>query len=102
MQFSQLFLALFALVASASAFVPAPAASRMTAVKPLQMGYIPDGLSEAEYKKVQAAEKKKAEANKKKKRGSVETLTEWQARTNKKFPNQPGKGHTFVKIRESK
>ena len=29
----------------------------------------------------------------------AQTLTEWFERSTKKYPNQPGKGHIFVKIR---
>mmetsp|Transcript_48003 Transcript_48003/g.108996 ORF Transcript_48003/g.108996 Transcript_48003/m.108996 type:complete len:81 (-) Transcript_48003:206-448(-) len=30
---------------------------------------------------------------------SVETLTQFNARMEKKFPNQPGAGHVFVKLK---
>ena len=32
-------------------------------------------------------------------KGSVEDLTTWQARSAKKFPNQMGAGHVYVKLK---
>jgi len=76
------------------------AAQRSSAPRTLSMGYVPDGLTPAQYKKLQAGEAKTKALNKKtKQKGSVETLTEWQARSAKKFKNQPGAGHVYVKIR---
>merc|ERR1719453_2084041 len=64
------------------------------------MTYVPDGLSPAQYAKLKKEEQAKKAANKKKAmKGSVETLTQWQARNAEKFKNQPGAGHVYVKIR---
>ena len=54
------------------------------------MAYVPDGLTPAQYKKLKAEEDKKKKDNKKKMKGSVETLTQWQARSAEKFKNMPG------------
>ena len=67
-------------------------------------GYVPDGISPEQYAKVKAEEKAKAEKSKKKfKIGKqVETLTEWQAREQKKFGAQGAnirKGHRLVKAK---
>ena len=70
----------------------------------MKMGYVPDGFTEAQYKA-----KKSKEANERatrksfwaKKSPDVQTLTDWQAKRDAKFKNQPGAGHTFVKIRGS-
>jgi len=44
------------------------------------MAYVPDGLNPAQYAKLKKEEAAKAAANKKKAmKGSVETLTQWQA-----------------------
>ena len=32
-------------------------------------------------------------------KGSVEDLTDWQARSAKKYPNQMGAGHVYVKLK---
>eukprot|EP00614_Pseudopedinella_elastica_P010780 CAMPEP_0172588858 /NCGR_PEP_ID=MMETSP1068-20121228/7700_1 /TAXON_ID=35684 /ORGANISM="Pseudopedinella elastica, Strain CCMP716" /LENGTH=108 /DNA_ID=CAMNT_0013384313 /DNA_START=32 /DNA_END=358 /DNA_ORIENTATION=- len=86
-----------ALVGFASAFVPmAPKGT----VSPRLFGYVPDGLTPEQYAQVQAKEKASKAANKKKAmKGSVETLTQFNARMEKKFPNQPGAGHVFVKLK---
>merc|ERR1719359_2515275 len=63
------------------------------------MAYVPDGLTPAQYKALKSKEAKAKKDNKAKKRGSVETLTQWQARNAEKFKNQPGAGHVYVKIR---
>merc|ERR1711998_511965 len=66
----------------------------------ISMGYVPDGLSKAQYEALQKKEAKARADNKKKSmKGSKETLTEWFERSTKKYPNQPGKGHIFFKIR---
>merc|ERR1719163_2160499 len=88
------------MAASASAFVPSATFSAVTrSSTALQMAYVPDGLTPAQYKKLKAEEAKKKKENKKKMKGSVETLTQWQARSAEKFKNQPGAGHVYVKIR---
>merc|ERR1719453_2191052 len=64
------------------------------------MTYVPDGLTPAQYAKLKKEEAAKKAANKKKAmKGSVETLTQWQARNAEKYKNQPGAGHVYVKIR---
>mmetsp|Transcript_59311 Transcript_59311/g.119016 ORF Transcript_59311/g.119016 Transcript_59311/m.119016 type:complete len:118 (+) Transcript_59311:57-410(+) len=92
---------LLAIVGLASAFVPQSgpfaAVARGNA---LNMGYVPDGMDP----KVYAAMKKKEEdaklKNKKKmSKGSIEDLTTFNARMEKKFPNQPGAGHVYVKMK---
>merc|ERR1719311_1645626 len=93
-----------ALAATGMAFVPSTGkfgqvVSRSSMKTVTNMGYVPDGLSPAQYKKIKAEEEKKKKENKKKMRGSVETLTQWQARNAEKFKNQPGAGHVYVKIR---
>lgn len=60
--------------------------------------YVPDGLTEAQWKAQQAKEAAKKTANKKKMKGSVEDLTDFNLRQEKKFPNSPGAGHVFVKL----
>lgn len=98
-------LTLFLVVAFASAFLPTTgpfltSVARDARMQPLQMGYVPDGLSDAEYKKIKAKEAAKAAKDKKTKmKGSKETLTEWKQQVDKKFPNSPGAGHVFVKLR---
>ena len=102
MQFRAIILALMA--ATGAAFVPSTAkfsaVTRVSSPRTItSMGYVPDGLTPAQYKKLQAEEAKKKQDNKKKMKGSVETLTQWQARSAEKFKNQPGAGHVYVKIR---
>ena len=93
-----------ALAATGAAFVPTTAkfgaaVTRSTSPRTISMAYVPDGLTPAQYKKLKAEEDKKKKANKKKMKGSVETLTQWQARSAEKFKNMPGAGHVYVKIR---
>ena len=66
------------------------------------MGYVPDGFTEAQYKAKKAQEAGDRATKKSfwaKKSSDVQTLTDWQAKRDAKFKNQPGAGHTFVKIR---
>merc|ERR1712146_857551 len=85
------------LLAPAVAFVSksGPAmVSRKAISSSMTMEYIPDGLSPAQWKAMQAKKSKEA-ADRKKKfsfKGPVETLTEFQAKRDKKFPNSPGAG----------
>lgn len=74
--------------------------SRRAITSSMTMEYIPDGLTPAQWK-AQKAKKTKEAALKKKKftKGSVETLTEFQARRDKLFPNTPGAGHEYVKLK---
>ena len=101
MQFRAIIVALMA--AGASAFVPTTgkfgAVTRSSASRTISMAYVPDGLTPAQWKAQQAKEAKVKKDNKKKMKGSVETLTQWQARNAEKFKNQPGAGHVYVKIR---
>merc|ERR1719327_2113686 len=95
--FRAIILALMA--ASAVAFVPSTgkfgaAVTRSASPRTISMAYVPDGLTPEQYKKLKADEDKK-----KAMKGSVETLTQWQARSAEKFKNQPGAGHVYVKIR---
>mmetsp|Transcript_106551 Transcript_106551/g.308810 ORF Transcript_106551/g.308810 Transcript_106551/m.308810 type:complete len:137 (-) Transcript_106551:428-838(-) len=97
MKFIAIVTALIALVAPAAAFVPTGGA-RTRGLTTIKMGYVPDGLTPAQYKALKAKEEAQAKANKKKAmKGSVEDLTTWQARSAKKFPNQMGAGHIYVK-----
>uniref|UniRef100_A0A7S2SUA3 Uncharacterized protein n=1 Tax=Rhizochromulina marina TaxID=1034831 RepID=A0A7S2SUA3_9STRA len=95
-------LLLVALVGLAAAFTPSQplkAAVRSTSTT-LSMGYIPDGLSQAEYDKLKKKEQSAAQERKKKfKFNGFEDLTDWVRARDKKFPNQPGKGHTFAKVK---
>jgi hypothetical protein len=67
-------------------------------------GYIPDGLTKAQYEKVLAEEQKKAELKKKKfpKGKQAETLTEWMAKEAQKGNTGTKlltKGHRMVKAK---
>ena len=75
--------------------------SRKAISSSMTMEYIPDGLSPAQWKAMQAKKSKEAAARKKKFsfKGPVETLTEFQAKRDKKFPNSPGAGHAYVKLK---
>mmetsp|Transcript_10696 Transcript_10696/g.32406 ORF Transcript_10696/g.32406 Transcript_10696/m.32406 type:complete len:119 (-) Transcript_10696:388-744(-) len=98
MMYLRTFLVL-ALVAVASAFAPVPKAS---GVKSLAMGegYVPDGLSAAQWAAIQKKEANAAAANKKKfKNKRFETLDEWNIARTKANPNAPGAGHRFVKLK---
>ena len=65
MKFSALVTALIALVAPAAAFAPIGARTRgLTTIS--MAGYVPDGLSPAQYKALKAKEAAAAKANKKK------------------------------------
>ena len=65
--------------------------------------YVPDGFSEAEWKKIKAKEAKAnadvKQANAKKRSMGYEDLTDWVKARDAKFPNQPGAGHRFVKTK---
>lgn len=95
MKFSGVILALMA--SYASAFMPT--GGRTRGLTNIKMGYVPDGLTPAQYKAIQAKEAAQVKANKKKMKGSVEDLTDWQARAEKQNPNQPGAGHVYVKLK---
>ena len=61
-------------------------------------GYVPDGLTEAQWKAQQSKESAKAKGSKAKfKQIKYQDLGEWQAARDKKFPNNAGAGHTFSK-----
>ena len=69
-------------------------------------GYIPDGLTKAQYEKVLAEEQKKAELKKKKfpKGKQAETLTEWMEKEAAKGNSGTKlltKGHRMVKAKYS-
>ena len=65
MKFAAVVTALIALVAPAAAFVPTGARARgLTTIK--MAGYVPDGLTPAQYKALKAKEAAAAKANKKK------------------------------------
>jgi len=93
-------------VAGSLAFVPpvhvAPAGGVVARqASALNMGYVPDGLTEAEYAKIQAEEAAKRAKNRAAKAGKkVEDLTEWLKKRDQQYPNQPGAGHTFAKTRD--
>ena len=85
-------------------FTPAPNVNevKFTRAVPMKMGYAPDGMSEAQYKAMIAKENAKKAAKSegwRKSKGSAETLTEWQAERDKKFPNSFGDGHRYVKFK---
>ena len=65
MKFTAIVTALIALVAPAAAFVPTGAA-RTRGLTTIKMGYVPDGLTPAQYKALKAKEEAQAKANKKK------------------------------------
>merc|ERR1711988_208994 len=75
--------------------------SRKAISSSMTMEYIPDGLTLAQWKALQAKKAGAAAARKKKFsfKGPVETLTEFQAKRDKKFPNSPGAGHEYVKLK---
>lgn len=50
---------------------------RASSMKPLQMAYVPDGLTPAQFKAIKAKEEAAKKASKNKKRGSIEDLTDW-------------------------
>jgi len=65
MKFTAIVTALIALVAPAAAFVPTGGA-RTRGLTTIKMGYVPDGLTPAQYKALKAKEVAQAKANKKK------------------------------------
>ena len=65
MKFTAIVTALIALVAPAAAFVPTGGA-RTRGLTTIKMGYVPDGLTPAQYKALKTKEEAKAKANKKK------------------------------------
>ena len=65
MKFTAIVTALIALVAPAAAFVPTGGA-RTRGLTTIKMGYVPDGLTPAQYKALKAKEEAQAKANKKK------------------------------------
>mmetsp|Transcript_24635 Transcript_24635/g.33774 ORF Transcript_24635/g.33774 Transcript_24635/m.33774 type:complete len:108 (-) Transcript_24635:351-674(-) len=86
-------------VGLASAFMPHHGQILTQRTQPMQMGYIPDGLTEKEWAAKQKKEAAKLKASKTKKRGMKETLTDWKKRNDKLNPNSPGSGHEFVKLK---
>ena len=97
-------LALLALVASAAAFAPSAAGRVSVAVG---AGYVPDGLTAAEWAKKQKSETAAKAANKKKvatqwgvgRTGQEKSLTDFQKKRDAKFPNTPGAGHMWCKAK---
>ena len=95
-------LALLALVASAAAFAPSAAGRVSVAVG---AGYVPDGLTAAEWAKKQKSETAAKAANKKKvatqwgvgRTGQEKSLTDFQKKRDAKYPNTPGAGHMWCK-----
>ena len=65
MKFTAIVTALIALVAPAAAFVPTGGA-RTRGLTTIKMGYVPDGLTPAQYKALKTKETAQAKANKKK------------------------------------
>merc|ERR1719198_2326522 len=99
---ARMLLALLALVASAAAFAPSTAG---TAVRAVQMNaYVPDGLSPAQWAEKQKKETAAKAANKKRnwgvgRTGQEKSLTEFQAKRDAKYPNNPGAGHMWAKAK---
>ena len=95
-------IALLALVASAAAFAPSAAGRVSVAVG---AGYVPDGLTAAEWAKKQKGETAAKAANKVKVRtqwgvgrtGQEKSLTDFQKKRDAKYPNTPGAGHMWCK-----
>ncbi|CAM9412795.1 unnamed protein product [Heterosigma akashiwo] len=82
------------LLAVATAFVAPSTGRASTQIN----GYVPDGLTEAEYEAIKAEAAAKKVANKKKKvTGKFEDLTEWLMARDKKYPGTVGKGHRMAK-----
>ena len=75
--------------------------SRALSSRSMTMEYIPDGMSPAQWKAMKAKQAKGAQDRKKKFafKGPVETLTEFQFKRDKKFPDQRGAGHVYVKLK---
>lgn len=97
MQFLRTLFAFALLLATAVAFTPV---ARTRSVSALRMGYVPDGLSPKEYEALKKKEADAAAKNKKKfKNKPFETLDDWNIARSKKFPNSPGAGHRFVKLK---
>ena len=104
---ARLIVALFALIASAAAFAPSttPTALRTSVVS---YGYVPDGLTEAQWKAKQTKESKAKADNKVKVRttwgpgrtGQEKSLTEFQKKRDAKYPNTPGAGHMWAKSKK--
>ena len=95
-------LALLAVLASAAAFAPAVGTK---ALRQVQMnGYVPDGLTPAQWADKQKAEAAAKAANKKRnwgvgRTGQEKSLTEFQAKRDAKYPNTPGAGHAWAKAK---
>ena len=95
-------IALLALVASAAAFAPSAAGRVSVAVG---AGYVPDGLTAAEWAKKQKGETAAKAANKKKvattwgvgRTGQEKSLTDFQKKRDAKYPNTPCAGHMWCK-----
>ena len=98
-------IALLALVASAAAFAPSAAGRVSVAVG---AGYVPDGLTAAEWAKKQKGETAAKAANKVKVRtqwgvgrtGQEKSLTDFQKKRDAKYPNTPGAGHMWAKSKK--
>ena len=97
-------LALLALVASAAAFAPSAAGRVSVAVG---AGYVPDGLTPAQWAAKQKGESAAKAANKKKvattwgvgRTGQEKSLTDFQKKRDAKYPNTPGAGHMWAKAK---
>ena len=97
-------LAFLALVASAAAFAPSAAGRVSVAVG---AGYVPDGLTAAEWAAKQKSETAAKAANKKKvatqwgvgRTGQEKALTDFQKKRDAKYPNTPGAGHMWAKAK---
>ncbi|KAG5174960.1 hypothetical protein JKP88DRAFT_351767 [Tribonema minus] len=94
-------LAVVALVGSVAAFAPvAPAVARVSS-SALKAGYVPDGLSEAEWEAQKAAKAEAAAARKAKFAAQTfEDLSEWMTKRDAKFPGQIGAGHRMAKVQD--
>ena len=101
---ARLVLALFALIASAAAFAPSTTTTALrTSV--VTNGYVPDGLTAAQWEAKQKKESKAKADNKVKvattwgpgRTGQEKSLTEFQKKRDAKFPNTPGAGHMWAK-----
>ena len=86
-------------LAAVSAFQAAmPATRAMTRLN----GYVPDGITEAEYEAMMKKDAEKKVANKGKfaKGKKFETLDEWMIARDAKYPGQLGAGHRMAKVKD--
>uniref|UniRef100_A0A7S2SPR0 PSI-F n=1 Tax=Rhizochromulina marina TaxID=1034831 RepID=A0A7S2SPR0_9STRA len=83
----------------ASAFLPSPAGQAVRAA-PLR-AYVPDGLTPAQWAKQKRQEAAKNKKSKQKyAKVKCEDLDQWIKKRDAKFPNKPGAGHTFAKVKD--